>query len=815
MGRQIDSHNQSPVAATAVGLQLSAANALLYLAPVSVLPLLIVAAHFGSWWIAAPLLFSMLTEPLDNLSGPEERNIDVGKEIDKRLTAYDVVLWVWVVGWPITLLYVLWQILVMKHLAFWESILIATALGYAASIVLVAAHELLHEGSAKRRHVAEFLLCSVGCAQYATDHIYVHHPNVATPRDPASARKGVGFWHYLPRSLAGNLAAGWRVATARLSKRGHSVWHYSNPYWRYAVGTAAWYLLSFALAGAWGILIVAIIHGCATIALRLGDYIEHYGLQRIWLDRGRFERIELHHSWNAVGRLSNWLYYNTQRHSDHHARPARVWPLLQNHVQDDAPRFPGTYSKMFGLAMSPHRWFATMDPLVDRWRARFYPQIEDWSVYESAAFAARPGDFALISEIHESSPAMHRWIERDPELLANLRSREFVEVTLPDDLGLPSEVADVARKGLARFFWTREFGVVAMKEQIADAAVRDIEAKVESVRDWTNNNVFQIAAHAMRGNLQSLESARAMSNIAEAAIASLLASVIDGPGSPYVKKNGSGIAVLLGEAAREEATPGCELELLFIYTSGSAADQNSLCHLFRKELQEWLRGNLLFSIPRHGVKSWECHSLDNLSGFCQAYLAHEVTRFGPPRCVFSWGGEDAAETKFAVAWQDAINGHLPAVTNALAQHHEHKSDTAGPRRSFFLNDILLELERESDFLRCFLYFSDPRGAYPDPVTAFDTACQRAACDVETSSRLAATATFVRSLRIAERLLVGNESESIPEDSMKQAIMRCCEIENDRSLVECVERVSGHSERDLAELHLDSLFNADRFAPDAT
>ena len=110
-----------------------------------------------------------------------------------------------------------------------------------------------------------------------------------------------------------------------------------------------------------------------------------------------------------------------------------------------------------------------------------------------------------------------------------------------------------------------------------------------------------------------------------------------------------------------------------------------------------MRGNLLFSIPRHGVKSWECHSLDNLSGFCQAYLAHEVTRFGPPRCVFSWGGEDAAETKFAVAWQDAINGHLPAVTNALAQHHEHKSDTAGPRRSFFLNDILLELERESDF----------------------------------------------------------------------------------------------------------------------
>ena len=101
------------------------------------------------------------------------------------------------------------------------------------------------------------------------------------------------------------------------------------------------------------------------------------------------------------------------------------------------------------------------------------------------------------------------------------------------------------------------------------------------------------------------------------------------------------------------------------------------------------------------------------------------------------------------------------------------------------------------------------------MTAFDTACQRAACDVETSSRLAATATFVRSLRIAERLLVGNESESIPEDSMKQAIMRCCEIENDRSLVECVERVSGHSERDLAELHLDSLFNADRFAPDAT
>jgi alkane 1-monooxygenase len=48
------------------------------------------------------------------------------------------------------------------------------------------------------------------------------------------------------------------------------------------------------------------------------NYIEHYGLRREKKPNGEYEKVTIRHSWNAPHRISNYLLYKLQRHSDHH-----------------------------------------------------------------------------------------------------------------------------------------------------------------------------------------------------------------------------------------------------------------------------------------------------------------------------------------------------------------------------------------------------------------------------------------------------------------------------------------------------------------
>jgi alkane 1-monooxygenase len=70
------------------------------------------------------------------------------------------------------------------------------------------------------------------------------------------------------------------------------------------------------------------------------NYIEHYGLTRGHLGDGRYEHVKPRHSWNADHRVSNWLLINLQRHSDHHYKPDRRFPLLQTYGPKEAPQLP-------------------------------------------------------------------------------------------------------------------------------------------------------------------------------------------------------------------------------------------------------------------------------------------------------------------------------------------------------------------------------------------------------------------------------------------------------------------------------------------
>ena len=75
------------------------------------------------------------------------------------------------------------------------------------------------------------------------------------------------------------------------------------------------------------------------------------------------------------------MLINLQRHSDHHYKPDRRFPLLQTFGEDEAPQLPYGYPVMTLAALIPPLWRRMMNPRVRAWRRTFYPDIQDWKPY--------------------------------------------------------------------------------------------------------------------------------------------------------------------------------------------------------------------------------------------------------------------------------------------------------------------------------------------------------------------------------------------------------------------------------------------------
>lgn len=138
---------------------------------------------------------------METLVGVEERNMDPKKTLERQLFWYKLAIWLWAVLWPVTLVFSLWQILVVGRLSIWEAVLVALVLSSVAQASFIVGHELIHRRSVWERRIGEFLLASVSYPHYATEHTSIHHALACTPGDAGSAPKGQSFWRYFPREL--------------------------------------------------------------------------------------------------------------------------------------------------------------------------------------------------------------------------------------------------------------------------------------------------------------------------------------------------------------------------------------------------------------------------------------------------------------------------------------------------------------------------------------------------------------------------------------------------------------------------------------
>lgn len=177
-------------------------------------------------------------------------------------------------------------------------------LGLLFSTTFLIAHELMHHNSKFSRFIATLHQIKCLYMHFTIYHLNGHHKDVATPLDPASADKGVSLYQFLPKCIIGSYKYALRIAPKTVS------------FFTLCYGL---YLGIIYLIFDFSRVVVALTAALGgVIFLEAINYIEHYGLRRRELPDGTFEKVNIRHSWNAPHRLSNYLLYKLQRHSDHH-----------------------------------------------------------------------------------------------------------------------------------------------------------------------------------------------------------------------------------------------------------------------------------------------------------------------------------------------------------------------------------------------------------------------------------------------------------------------------------------------------------------
>ncbi|MCY1126533.1 alkane 1-monooxygenase [Frigidibacter sp. RF13] len=356
------------------------------------LPCVWLAATRGGWALLALPVYGWVLLPLFDVAlGINEENPDT-ETPEKKLFWYRLITLIWFPIQAMVIYGALWWATQTDALELWEKFGLFFGVGIVTGAVgIVYAHELMHQKNAPERWLGDLLLATVLYSYYRTEHLLVHHRYVGTPRDAVSARYNENFHRFFLRVLREGPGSAWRAEKQMLARAGRGPFHRTNPFWRYGALMALALIAAFAVGGWLGLMLFIIQAYVAIWQLELVDYIEHYGLSRKYLGEGKYEHIKPHHSWNAAHKATNWFLINLQRHSDHHYKPDRRFPLLQTYGTDEAPQLPYGYPAMTTLALIPPLWRRVMNPKVRAWRRQFYPEITDWADYNKGRLPSPKG----------------------------------------------------------------------------------------------------------------------------------------------------------------------------------------------------------------------------------------------------------------------------------------------------------------------------------------------------------------------------------------------------------------------------------------
>jgi alkane 1-monooxygenase len=340
-----------------------------------IIPALVVAGFYiGGVGNFLTIFFSFLFLPfIDQIIGTDTSNISendldiVGEDFFYRFVTY-----VWAYFQFGFLLWGCYAVLSgrLASVIDWIGFVVSFSL-VTGGIGITVAHELGHKRSALERFYSRALLMTVCYMHFYIEHNRGHHVHVATPLDPATAKKNEDFYSFWIRSVFGGYRHSCKIEADRIHRIGKPFYH----------NEMVWYTILPVIFGAALTTVASVIAGrlawevpvfffsqsfLAFTLLELVNYVEHYGIQRKEISPGRFERVNPRHSWNASQMLSNFFLFQLQRHSDHHAFAHKRYQILEHY--DESPQLPFGYPTMIILAMMPPVWFSLMNRRLEHWQ---------------------------------------------------------------------------------------------------------------------------------------------------------------------------------------------------------------------------------------------------------------------------------------------------------------------------------------------------------------------------------------------------------------------------------------------------------------
>ena len=230
------------------------------------------------------------------------------------------------------------------------------------------AHELFHKNATLPRIFGILAMAPNLYMHFFIEHNYGHHKRVATPSDPASSLAGETYYKYLPRSIIGSYKSAWEYESNKLVniKGFKSAWVPQNRMIWFALNNIIFPLIVQRIFGWYGLLVFLMIVMQSISYLEGINYIEHYGLQRKEISPGVYEKVNIKHSWNAPHRLTNFLLFKIQRHSDHHENAYKHYQTLL--TVEGSPMLPCGYSLGIMMGFFPPVWFEVMNPILQAYK---------------------------------------------------------------------------------------------------------------------------------------------------------------------------------------------------------------------------------------------------------------------------------------------------------------------------------------------------------------------------------------------------------------------------------------------------------------
>lgn len=325
------------------------------------------AVYLKGYWSFATIIIAFILLPLIEQIVPSS-TFNLDKETAKKRSAqwiFDILLFL---NMPIIIGLATYLFYTVQH----ESISTFEAIGLYLSVGIVlgacginVAHELGHKSPKLHKLAAQALLMPCLYMHFYIEHNRGHHLHVATPKDPATSRKGENLYFFWVRSTVLSYLSAWSLEAKRLKKGTTLEKIIYNQMIHFTLVQCIYLAIVGLVFGAKALIAAVLIAIVSFLLLETINYIEHYGLSRKKMANGRYERVMPKHSWNSNHQLGRIMLYELTRHSDHHYLANKKYQVLDHH--DHSPQLPLGYPASMLMASVPPLWFAVMNSKLDQY----------------------------------------------------------------------------------------------------------------------------------------------------------------------------------------------------------------------------------------------------------------------------------------------------------------------------------------------------------------------------------------------------------------------------------------------------------------